>query len=100
MDIKMLMEFPQAKYLLKNVFSCRHLWQKNPVEKKNPLTSINPFQKGESVGLAWTCESILPRRYLLCNSSCHTSFSFRSLNSHLLSKHLFVISSTSMPRPP
>jgi hypothetical protein len=37
---------------------------------------------------------------LLWRISCQTPSSFRSLNNHLLSKHLFFNSKTSTPNPP
>jgi hypothetical protein len=43
------------------------------------LTPIIAFQKGESVGFTWTCESVLPHRYLLVSNSCQTPFSKISL---------------------
>ena len=45
---------------------------KDPLEKKSFLVAIMPFQNGESVGFGFTCSRVLPHRYLLLNSSCHT----------------------------
>jgi hypothetical protein len=39
-------------------------------------------------------------RYLVCNICCHMTSYESNLKSHLLIKHLFFSSSTSMPRPP
>ena len=63
---------------------------KDPLRKKSSISFMRPFQKGESVGLAVTCDNDLSWRYLLCSRSCHTPSSFKSLLSHLLSKHLFL----------
>jgi hypothetical protein len=68
--------------------------------KKSSFTLIRPFQNGESMGFMVTSAKHLECRYLFHNSSCHTPSSFKSLKSHLLRRHLFFKSNTSIPSPP
>jgi hypothetical protein len=39
-------------------------------------------------------------RYLLCSSSCHTPSWLINLSNHLLRRHKFLISRTSIHKPP
>jgi hypothetical protein len=75
------------------------IWKK-PLLKNSSFTRIRPFQKDESVGFACTADKVLCLKYLLRSSSCHTPSSLSNLKSHLLSKHLFLSSRTSTPKPP
>jgi hypothetical protein len=61
---------------------------------------MSPFQKGESVGLTSTWDKVWFFTYLLYNSCCHVPSSDSSFKNHLLSKHLFFSSRTSIPKPP
>jgi hypothetical protein len=65
----------------------------------NPHWTI-PKKKGEHVGLSSTCNRVLSLRYLLWSNFCHISSLDRSLNSHMLSKHLFLNLRTSTPSLP
>jgi hypothetical protein len=67
--------------------------------KKSSFTFTNPFLKGESFGFSVTWARVLDCKYLLCRSSCQTTSSLNSLNSHLLSKLLFFNYKTSIPKP-
>jgi hypothetical protein len=73
---------------------------KEPCLRKVSLWCINPFQKGESVGLAWTSAIVFVFKYLLHSSSYHIPSSLMILNNHLLKRQLFLTSRTSMPKPP
>lgn len=70
-----------------------------PLAKNSSFTLIIPFQNGESLGFAWTSGKVFWIKYLLCKNSCQTP-SLSNLKSHLLNKHLFLSSNTSIPRPP
>jgi hypothetical protein len=73
---------------------------KEPLAKKFSLAFMRPFQKGESIGLLVTWDKVLECKYLLWMICCQTTFSLISLKSHLLNKHLFFNSRTSIPKPP
>jgi hypothetical protein len=100
MDIVELEAYLQATCLPNNVCIMPFPILKEPQEKKSCLSFITPFQKDEPVRLAYKCASILEWRYLLCINYCHTPSSFKRLNNQLPSKHLFLITNTSTPRPP
>jgi hypothetical protein len=97
MDIPRLGACPQAKYPLKTLYLAHYQQKMNPVLRTHPSHSLIP-SKRVNRGFAVTWEMV--RKYLLCKSSCHTPSSMKSLNSHMLSKLLFLNSNTSTPRPP
>ena len=67
----------------------------------NCLTFMSPFQKGESVGLTVTWDSVLVWRYLLRRICAHmASVPEASFHNHLLRRHLFLTSRFSIPSPP
>jgi hypothetical protein len=72
---------------------------KEPFKNKLCFTPISPFHKGESVGIVVTCDHALCQGYFLCNNSCHTP-PYLSLNNHLPSKHLFLISNNFTTKTP
>jgi hypothetical protein len=54
---------------------------KLPLAKRSNLTFINPFQKGESVGIAETWDKVFKCRFFLFNSALATSNLVRFLGS-------------------
>jgi hypothetical protein len=70
---------------------CMHIpYLKRTSLKRYFFTPINPFLNCDSVCLTVTCDNILFQRYLFCSTFCHTLSLLKSLNNHLLRKHLFL----------
>jgi hypothetical protein len=81
------------------MFCLSPIWN-DTLEKKLYLMRISPFQKEESVGLAFTWDRVLDCKYLFVINSCRTSSSLKSLTSHLLRKHLFFYFLDLYPKTP
>ena len=76
------------------------LISKDPQTKTSSLIFINPLQKWESFGLAWTCDRDFVLKYLFRSKDCHVPSLFSKFTIHLLKRHLFWTSRSMTPRPP
>jgi hypothetical protein len=100
MEIYLLVVCFPTKCLSRIGFATRlSLWRnQNPM--KVSLTFIKLFQKWESVGFLTQLPRVLSFMYLFLKRSCDMPSSFNNLNSHLLNKHLFCMSTFCIPKPP
>ena len=70
------------------------------LSRKSFLTSISPLQNCKSPCLFSTWDKVLFLRYFFLSKFYHRPSSFKSLNNHLLNKHLFCVSKFIISNPP